>query len=81
MNATAALHVTTLPDPVSLFCERAEVRAYLVAHGEMDLIEAVDGLQAAAVATGVIDALGQAAVQDIMAAAFGLDEGDANVAA
>jgi hypothetical protein len=50
--------------------ERAEARALLVAEGEMDFLDAVDGLQAAAVAYGLVDGVGQDEVQTIIAAAF-----------
>lgn len=57
--------------PVDVFRARAEARAVLFAAGELDLQEAVDALQAAAIATAVIAAIGQDAVQAIMASAFG----------
>jgi hypothetical protein len=50
---------------------RCWARARLVEHGRMFLQEAVDGLQDAAVSTGLVDLLGQDAVQSIMAEAFG----------
>lgn len=50
---------------------RCWARATLYAAGELDLIEAVDGLQAAAVSTGLIASIGTDAVQAIMANAFG----------
>jgi hypothetical protein len=46
------------------------VRAYLVREGEMDLLEAVDGLQARAEWQGLVQAFGQDAVQAIIADAF-----------
>jgi hypothetical protein len=49
---------------------RAEARAILVAEGLMDFHEAVDGLQAAAVAYGLVAELGQDTVQLIMGKAF-----------
>ena len=61
---------TQTVDPVLAFTARAEARALLVASGELDLHEAVDGLQAAAVASGLVAALGQDSVQAIMADAF-----------
>jgi hypothetical protein len=60
--------VTTL-DPVAVFEARCEARAYLVAAGELDLIEAVDALQSAA-AGGLVEQIGPDAVQKIMARAF-----------
>jgi hypothetical protein len=56
---------------VTAFCARCEARAWLVAEGEITLHEAVDELQASAVASGIVDAIGQDAVQSIMSAAFG----------
>jgi hypothetical protein len=49
---------------------RAQARAHLYAAGELNLHEAIDKLQADAVATGLVDAIGQDAVQAILAAAF-----------
>ena len=49
---------------------RCWARAYLVENGMMLLQEAVDVLQDAAFSTGVVDLLGQDAVQSIMAKAF-----------
>jgi hypothetical protein len=56
--------------PTDIFIARAEARAALFAAGELDLHEAVDGLQAAGVASGLVVSIGQDAVQAIMAAAF-----------
>ena len=56
---------------IEAFTIRAEARASLVAAGEMSLHEAVDGLQEAAVDTGLVDQLGQDAVQEVMSEAFG----------
>ncbi len=53
-----------------VFRDRCEARATLVAEGEMDFQEAIDGLQAAAVEYGLVAKLGQDAVQAAMAAAF-----------
>jgi len=61
---------TQTVDPVLAFTARCEARALLVATGDLDLHEAVDGLQAAAVASGLVAALGQDSVQAIMADAF-----------
>lgn len=49
---------------------RCEVRAILVAEGEMPLIVGVDGLQASAKQYGLVDAFGQDSVQDVLAAFF-----------
>jgi hypothetical protein len=53
-----------------IFGARAEARAALFAAGEFDLHEAVDALQAAAIANGVVGEAGQDAVQAIIAQAF-----------
>ena len=42
---------------VTAFCARCEARAWLVAEGEITLHEAVDELQASAVASGIVDAI------------------------
>jgi hypothetical protein len=57
-------------DPLDAFKLRAEARAYLWVAGEYDLHEAVDVLQATAVRDGLVDRIGQDAVQEILAAAF-----------
>lgn len=57
-------------DPVAVFIARAEAKALLVAIGEIDLHSAVDALQAAAVASGLVDQLGQDEVQRVMSEAF-----------
>ena len=61
-------------DLLDVFCARCEARALLVSHGQMQLHDAVDGLQAAAVAQGLIAAVGQDAIQQVMAHAFGWEE-------
>jgi hypothetical protein len=58
------------PDPVAVFNARCEARAMLVNLNMIDLHEAVDELQAAAERDGLIERLGQDAVQAILAAAF-----------
>ena len=55
---------------VEAFRARCEARAWLVAEGELTLPDAVDELQASAVASGIVDMIGQDAVQSIMSAAF-----------
>ena len=55
---------------IEVFCSRCEARAFLVAAGELDLIQAVDELQAAAIEDGLVAEIGQDAVQAIMANAF-----------
>jgi hypothetical protein len=54
-----------------IFRERCEARAILVEACAMDLADAVDGLQDAAAAYGLVEAMGQDTVQEIMAEAFG----------
>lgn len=55
---------------VDIFHERAEARAILVEACVFDLQDAVDGLQADAERTGLVDDIGQDAVQKMMADAF-----------
>lgn len=49
---------------------RAEVRAYLWAAGEMEMPEAVDELESYAFRSGLLQEIGQDAVQAIISAAF-----------
>ena len=63
------LHAAS-PTVVKGFELRCWARGYLEKHGMMPLQEAVDGLQDLAVDTGLVDMLGQDAVQAIMANAF-----------
>jgi hypothetical protein len=58
------------PEPIMVFKARCEARALLFANGELDLIEAVDELQASAVGNGLIRELGQDQVQAFIAEAF-----------
>ena len=58
------------PSPLCVLITRAEARALLYAASKFDLPEAVDPLQAYAVQSGLVDAIGQDAVQAILAAAF-----------
>lgn|SRR5262245_14560764 len=58
------------PTALAVFVARAEARAMLWRAGELDLHDAVDELQAAAVRDGLVAELGQDRVQDIMVAAF-----------
>jgi RecA-family ATPase len=67
----AGISRTALPSNVAVFKERCVARALLVANGEMDFREAVDGLQAAADEYGLVTDIGQDAVQAIMAETFG----------
>jgi hypothetical protein len=59
------------PSAVDVFTARAEARALLVKTLEINLHEAVDGLQAAAVASGLVAEVGQDQVQAVIAKAFG----------
>ena len=61
---------TTLVDPLKVFIARTEARAMLWQAGEFDLQEAVNALQAAAVRDGLVDSIGQDAVQEILSQAF-----------
>jgi hypothetical protein len=59
------------PGPaVDVFRERCEARAILVEACVLDLHTGVDGLQEAAVASGLVNEIGQDAVQAIAAKAF-----------
>jgi len=58
-------------EPLTVFKGRAQARAILWQCGEVDLHKAVDELQAAAEASGLIAEVGQDAVQAIIAMAFG----------
>jgi hypothetical protein len=67
----AAAHcAATHPSPREIFRARCEARALLFADGYLDLHSAVDVLQADAVASGLVRAIGQDAVQAEMARAF-----------
>jgi hypothetical protein len=73
MKSNAARKLSASPSPAFLaevFQARCEARAILVRALYFDLPDAVDGLQAAAVAYGLVDELGQDKVQSMMAAAF-----------
>ncbi len=54
------------------FRVRCEARAAKVAEGEMDRVEAIDGLEHAAAADGLADEIGPDGVQAILAEAFGM---------
>jgi hypothetical protein len=63
---------TGWPPLFEVFCARCEARAWLWASFEIEhMDEAVDPLQAAAVEYGLVDELGQDAVQEIIAEIFG----------
>jgi hypothetical protein len=67
--SSAAAKVRTV-DPVDAFRLRCEARAMLWDAGEYTLIEAVDGLQGDAEASGLVEHVGQDQVQQIISAAF-----------
>ncbi len=69
MNAPARVEAGA-SRPLAILRLRAWARARLWQAGELDLHEAVDTLQAAAVRDGLVAKLGQDRVQEIMAAAF-----------
>lgn len=58
------------PDPVAAFRPRCEDAARRFDDGDLDLHDAVDALQEDAVRSGLVEAIGQDAVQWIMAEAF-----------
>ena len=68
--AAAHKHITA-PSALDVFIARAEARAILWQAGEFELHDAVDELQAAAERDGLVDWLGQDAIQQILAEAFG----------
>jgi hypothetical protein len=61
---------STKPDLLLVFRVRAEARADLVANGYMDLQTAVDGLQEAAAAQGLLKQYGQDEIQRILSESF-----------
>ena len=70
---TAPLHhpvAAARIDLLTAFKARAEARALLWKVGEFDLHEAVDVLQHDAERTGLVDKIGQDAIQKILATAF-----------
>jgi hypothetical protein len=70
MSAAAFRKPAAKLDPAEIFRARCEARALLFATGELDLHEAVDVLQADAVANGLVRQIGQDAVQAILRDAF-----------
>jgi hypothetical protein len=72
MTAAAAINrQSAKASALEIFRERTEARATLVHNGHMSLIEAVDGLQEAAAAQGLLKEFGgQDRVQEILAEAF-----------
>jgi hypothetical protein len=72
MSATANIPAPKLADAKEVFCELCETRAFLWAHYQIELQDAVDELQAIAMRTGLVAALGQDAVQALMSEPFAL---------
>jgi hypothetical protein len=70
MMALARAKTLVLADPVAVFEARCTAKAALVASCDEGLQSAVDELQAAAIASGLVKRLGQDAVQEIMSRAF-----------
>jgi hypothetical protein len=70
-EGAAVVQQVRLADPVEAFTALCQARAMLFARGELELHEAVDALQAAAVRAGLVEQLGQDEVQRLMAEAFG----------
>lgn len=65
----------TAPNYLTVFRARAVARAYLWRAGEMDLIEAVDELQASAELDGLVEEIGVDAVQAVLCEVFGSARG------
>jgi hypothetical protein len=57
-------------DPIRAFELRCQARAYLFAAGDLELHDAVDGLQLDAEIGGLVDTYGQDVIQRAMAEAF-----------
>jgi hypothetical protein len=57
-------------DPLEALRQRADARAYLWSIGDLDLHDAVDRLQRDAERDGLVERVGQNAVQAIIADAF-----------
>jgi hypothetical protein len=70
VSYTASVPKRKPADPVEVLIARCQARAHLVKTGDLDLIEAVDGLQDAAERAGLVASIGQDAVQQLMAGAF-----------
>jgi hypothetical protein len=71
MSAARKLDAKTIP-AIDVFRERCEARAILVEACVYDLHDAVDGLQQAAIESGLVAEIGQDAVQKMMADAFAI---------
>jgi hypothetical protein len=71
MTASAAIDCQSAKaSPIEIFRERCEARCLLVSNGLMTLQDAVDGLQEAAAAQGLLKEFGQDEIQQIMAESF-----------
>jgi hypothetical protein len=70
MTAAAAIIDRQSEKLLEIFRERCEARATLCANGYLDLQTAVDELQKAATAHGLLKEFGQDAVQQILAESF-----------
>ena len=73
MSAAPAIRTTIQPQPspIDVLELRAWARAYLYSIGELRLHQAVDVLQRDAKRDGLVAEIGQDAVQQILADAFG----------
>ena len=72
MNAAQSIPATKLAGAKEVFCELCETSAFLWAHYQIELQEAVDKLQRHSEDFGLVAALGQDAVQAMMAEPFAL---------
>jgi len=70
MSARLAVRAAPPVPARDVFVARCEARAWLWHTGEITLHDAVDALQQAAVAYGLVAELGQDAVQQIISQAF-----------
>jgi hypothetical protein len=81
MSATARVIPLERPAPdLDGLTTKARIGAYLFKNGWLDFHRAVDGIQHYADRTGLVREIGQDAVQEVIAAAFGsiareIDEG------
>jgi hypothetical protein len=69
--SSAALLANRPANTLEAFKARCWARALLVREGVMEFYEAIDGLQNAAVAYGLIESVGQDEIQHLMSEAFG----------
>lgn len=66
----AATNQRQRASPFEIWLELVEARALLVSHGDLPLIEAIDGLQEIAVRQRLVKTLGQDRIQQILCEAF-----------